>query len=80
VSSEGGYSITNIEDGEWLTYTVNVPASGTYDINIRYASVNGNGNIKFNFADTDVTSDVTVPFGGANSTGLTDWKDLEHLS
>ncbi|CAH8283514.1 putative secreted protein (Por secretion system target) [Mariniflexile fucanivorans] len=76
VCSEGGYCITNIEDQEWLNYTVNVPANGTYDISIRYASANGNGNIKFNMGGVDVTADVTVPFGSPNSTGLTDWKDF----
>ncbi|WP_406683279.1 carbohydrate-binding protein [Seonamhaeicola sp. MEBiC1930] len=80
VCSEGGYAVTNIEDGEWLTYTVNVPSTGTYDINIRYASSNSNGKIKFNFGGVDVTSDVTVPHGGSNSIGLTDWKDFEVAS
>ena len=75
-SLEGGYSITNIENGEWLTYTVNVPANGTYDISIRYAAANGNGKIKFNFGGEDVTTDVNVPFGSTNSTSLTDWKDF----
>ncbi|WP_282124799.1 carbohydrate-binding protein, partial [Algibacter mikhailovii] len=75
--SEGGYALTDIQEGEWITYTVNVPSNGTYDIGIRYASTNANGKIKFNFSGLDVTSEVTVPFGGVNSTGLTDWKDLK---
>ncbi|MDO7171623.1 carbohydrate-binding protein [Mariniflexile sp. AS56] len=77
VSSEGGYNLTDIENGEWLTYTINVPSNGTYDINIRYASANANGKIKFNFGGEDVTLDVTVPFGGPNSTGLTDWQNFK---
>ncbi|MCB4799650.1 carbohydrate-binding protein [Neotamlana laminarinivorans] len=77
VCSEGGYCVTNIEGGEWLTYTINVPANGIYSIGIRYASENSNGKIKFNLDGEDVTSEVEVPFGGANSTGLTDWKDYE---
>ncbi|PQV49012.1 putative secreted protein (Por secretion system target) [Jejuia pallidilutea] len=77
ICSEGGYCVTNIEDGEWLTYTVNVPSNGIYNISIRYASVNSNGKIKFNFGGEDITSEVAVPFGTPNSTGLTDWKDLE---
>ncbi|MDO7173764.1 PA14 domain-containing protein [Mariniflexile sp. AS56] len=76
VCSEGGYNITDIQDGEWLTYTVNVPADGTYDISIRYASTNANGKIKFNIGGVDVTTEVNVPFGASNSTGLTDWKDF----
>lgn len=75
--SEGGYNITDIQDGEWLTYIVNVPSNGTYDIEIRYASVNANGKIKFNFAVNDVNPEVSVPYGGSNSHGLTDWQSLK---
>ncbi|XMO85392.1 T9SS type A sorting domain-containing protein [Algibacter sp. AS12] len=77
VCSEGGYSISEISDGEWLSYTVNVPVDGTYDISIRYASANANGKIKFDFGGEDVTSEVTVPYGGTNSNGLSDWKDFK---
>ncbi|GIZ09760.1 T9SS type A sorting domain-containing protein [Flavobacterium sp. UMI-01] len=73
--SEGGYNLTAIESGEWLTYTVNVPANGTYAIAIRYASVNANGKIKFNFNGVDATAEVAVPYGASHSTGLTDWKN-----
>ena len=74
--TEGGYNVTDIASGEWLTYTVNIPNNGTYDILIRYASINANGTIKFNIGGTDVTTDVVVPFGGSHSTGLSDWKDF----
>ncbi|MCB4807954.1 carbohydrate-binding protein [Tamlana sp. 62-3] len=77
VCSEGGYNITDIADGEWLTYTVSVPTNGKYNLSIRYASANGNGKIKFSFDGDETTPEVTVPFGGAHSTGLTDWKDLK---
>ncbi|WP_082050815.1 carbohydrate-binding protein [Neotamlana sedimentorum] len=77
VCSEGGYNITNIEDGEWLTYTIKVPANGTYNIGIRYASANANGKIKFNLDGDDITGEVAVPHGGSNSTSLTNWKDFE---
>ncbi|MCB4807953.1 alginate lyase family protein [Tamlana sp. 62-3] len=80
VASEGGYCVTNIEAGEYLTYTINVPANGTYNLGIRYASANVNGNIKFNLDGEDVTEDVPVPHGGSNSTGLTDWKDFQVAS
>lgn len=74
--SEGGYTITDIASGEWLSYTVNVPSNGTYNISVRYAAANGNGKIKFNFGGADVISEVAVPFGSTNSTALTDWKDF----
>ena len=74
--SEGGFNLTDIESGEWLTYTVYVPDNGTYDISINYAATNGDGKIKFNLGGTDITSDVAIPYGAPNSTGLDDWKDF----
>lgn len=74
--SAGGYNITGIENGEWLTYTIDVPASSTYDLKINYAAANGNGKIKFVFGEEDKTGEVDVPFGGGNSTAITDWKEV----
>jgi carbohydrate binding protein with CBM6 domain/Big-like domain-containing protein len=31
----GGYAVNNFQTGEWLAYTVNVPAEGNYDLAIR---------------------------------------------
>ncbi|MFB6343230.1 DUF4979 domain-containing protein [Saccharicrinis sp. FJH62] len=78
--SDGGYNITNLEDGEWISYTVYIPVSALYDINVRYSAANSNGNIRFEFGGVDKTGDVTIPFGGDNSTALTDWKNLNVAS
>lgn len=74
--SEGGYQLTSLEDGEWLTYTVHIPANSLYNISVRYASTSADGKIKFSFGSEEVTDEVVIPFGGENSTGLDDWKDL----
>lgn len=37
-STEGGYNIGFIEDGEWLEYTIDTITPGNYDLNIRIAS------------------------------------------
>lgn len=74
--SEGGYQLVSLEDGEWLTYTIAVPASSLYNISIRYASANANGKIKFSFDGEDKTEEIIVPFGEGYSTGLSDFKDL----
>ncbi|MCM4156949.1 PA14 domain-containing protein [Gramella sp. AN32] len=74
--AEGGYILENIEAGEWITYTVYVPVDGTYDISLRYAAANANGKIKFNFGGTDVTEELAIPYGGSNSTGISNWKDF----
>lgn len=73
--SEGGYALTSLEGGEWVTYTLNVPTTSLYNISIRYASANANGKLKFSFEGEDKTEELVVPFGGEYSTGLSDWKD-----
>jgi hypothetical protein len=71
VCSEGGYAVTDMENGEWLSYTVFVPTSGSYKIVVRYAAVSGDGKIKLSFGGGDATDDVALPATG----GFTDWAD-----
>lgn len=75
VCSEGGYNLTSIESGEWLTYTVAVPETAVYGISIRYAAAQAGGTIKFSLSGDDKTTDIAIPFGGSNSTGSSDWKN-----
>jgi endo-1,3(4)-beta-glucanase len=35
-----GNTVSYINDGEWLEYTVNIAQAGTYDLAFRYASGN----------------------------------------
>jgi hypothetical protein len=78
--TQDDYNITSIKNGEWLLYTVDVLSDGIYDIDINYAAANSNGTIKFNLGGTDITSDVSVPFGLPNSSGLTDWQNFNVIS
>ncbi|WP_304198703.1 carbohydrate-binding protein [Flavobacterium alvei] len=71
-----GYNVTNMEPGEWLNYTVSVPTTGFYNIKIRYAALNSSGKIRFDFDGIDKTGEITIPYGGTNSTGSQDWKDF----
>lgn len=73
--SEGGYMLSNLEDGEWLTYTIVVPQSGLFNLSIRYAAAKAGAKIKFSVAGIDICSEVSVPFDGDYSTSLNDWKD-----
>lgn len=75
-TSEGGYAIGSIVDGEWVTYTVYVPADGDYDIAIRYASTAPSGSVQVSFNDAEVTGDVALPFGAPHSSGANDWQDF----
>ncbi len=59
--SEGRPVITNVEPGEWLTYTVHVQATRAHRIEIRYAAAAAGGAIRFDFAGAGVTGDVALP-------------------
>ncbi|MFC7337933.1 discoidin domain-containing protein [Haloferula chungangensis] len=74
--SEGGHALSSLEAGEWMTYTVAVPAAGLYDISIRYAASAAGGRIKFAFGGVDRTGEVAIPFGAPDSTGPEDWRTL----
>ncbi|MEN8663023.1 MAG: carbohydrate-binding protein [Lentimonas sp.] len=66
--SEGGYQLTEIEDGEWVSYTVSVEDAGAYQLAVRYAAAE-DVTIRFEFAGSDVTGNVTLPSTG----GATNW-------
>jgi hypothetical protein len=65
--SSNNYALTDLDNGEWFTYTVYVPETGNYKINVDYAAASGNGAIKFAFDGTDATSTVTLPSTGGAS-------------
>jgi hypothetical protein len=67
--SGGGYCLTDIEDGEWVSYTVHVPATGQYGIQIRYAAAGSGGNIHFTFGEDVATVTNTLLSTGS----LTNW-------
>jgi hypothetical protein len=43
-TSGGGYHIGNLANGEWTEYSINVAAAGTYQLNVRYATINTTAN------------------------------------
>jgi hypothetical protein len=64
-SSEGGYDIGWIAPGEWVNYTVNVAATGTYILRARVASPGG-GSMRVGFgAPSSATATVSVPATGS---------------
>ena len=51
-SDVGGGAAVGFTDAEdWLTYKVNVPVGGTYRIEYRYASPDGNGSLRLELED-----------------------------
>jgi len=64
VSSDGGYDVAWTTDGEWLNYTVNVAASGSYTVGLRVASPGGGTmHVGFN-GSNDVWRSVSIPATG----------------
>ncbi len=57
---EGGYALTELTGGEWLTYTVYVPKTGNYDLRVR-CMAREEGQIRFGFNEKAVTEAVILP-------------------
>lgn len=70
--SEGGHNVGWTNTGEWLEYTVNVAAAGTYDIAVRVASGGSGGIFKILFNNVDKTGTLTV--GGTG--GWQSWQTI----
>jgi len=67
----GGYNVGWIMEGEWLEYTLDVPVSGEYDINVRVASQSQGGVFHLEFNGENKTGDVIVPITGGWQTWTT---------
>jgi len=59
-TASGGYSVMEASAGEWLSYTVNSPIAGQYDLGIRYASEFRNGTFHVEIDGQNVTGSMTV--------------------
>ena len=63
-TAAGDFYIGVTRDGEFLTYTVNVPETGNYNIRARVGTSQNNSNIRFSFDGVDETGEVPVPNTG----------------
>ncbi len=70
--SDGAYNIAYILKGEWLEYTVNVAATGNYDLDIRLATDGDGKTFHIEMDGTDITGTVNAP----NTGGWQTWKTL----
>ena len=71
--NDGSHNVGWMEAGEWMEYTVNVAASGTYEFEFRVASTGTAGSFHVEFNGTDVTGSVSVPNTG-------DWQVYETIT
>lgn len=58
------FVVSRVQPGEWLEYSVRLPATGVYDLEIRLASNSGGGTMHVNFAGNNVTGALNVPSTG----------------
>ncbi|HDQ45101.1 MAG TPA: carbohydrate-binding protein [bacterium] len=58
------YNVGWIEDGEWLSYTVNADIPGEYEIRIRTASPQATGRLELSLSGIPVTPVLQIPSTG----------------
>ena len=69
----GGYNVGWIRAGEWLDYTVTVPAGGQYDIGLRWASGTTGGKAHVSFGGTNVSGTINLGSTGGWQSWSTIW-------
>lgn len=71
----GGKNVGYIDNGDWLTYSINVPATGTYKVSYRVAASAGGGQFQLEKAGgSPVYGNVNVPATG----GWQNWQTVSH--
>ena len=68
----GGYNIGWATAGEWLEYTVNVEAAGTYDLELRVACDGAGRTVTVAMDGTAIASNVSIP----NTSGWQSWQTV----
>lgn len=79
-SGGGGYDVGWTAAGEWLQYSVDVGAAGTYDLALRVASDEDGGNLHVNVDGANVSGSLHVPDTGGWQTYTTLTKQAISLS
>nr|BAO65801.1 cellulase [uncultured bacterium] len=71
----GGQNVGYIDSNDWMTYSVNIPATGTYKVSYRVAASAGGGQFKLEKAGgSPVYGSVNVPATG----GWQNWQTVSH--
>ena len=72
-SSGVGRNLGHVRPGEWMAYTVNVAASGTYKLQVRFASRNAGGNAHLDVDGHNASGTISLTGTG----GWQTWKTVE---
>lgn len=67
----GGKNVGWIDNGDWMTYTINVVTGGTYVIDYRYAAQSATGSVQLLDNSESVLSTTTLPPTGGWQTWTT---------
>ncbi len=67
------YSVGWIQSGEWLLFTISIKDSGTYRIEMRVASPQGNGKLQLLLDDRPLTEAIQIPNTGS-------WKSWQTIA
>jgi hypothetical protein len=78
-SKYNSYYIGNIENGEWLQYTINVLKGGTYNFNISVASITEDGKLSISSNGKTIAKEVRVPAAGNTGSWQTTTVKNVHL-
>ena len=62
--SGGGFNVSHIAPNEWLNFTVDVTAAGTYELQARVASPSLGGTFHVEFGGVNKTGTMTIPATG----------------
>ncbi|WP_318345502.1 cellulase family glycosylhydrolase [Flagellimonas baculiformis] len=66
-SKSNGFEVFNIQDGEWLLFTVKVEKTGTYAMDVRYASTEGTGKLHLKVDGTSSSDSAVLPATGGTA-------------
>lgn len=64
--SVGGFKVSDIGSGEWLTYSVNFPEYSQYQFSVNYSAVAAGAKIKIQINGVDKTAEIALPATGAD--------------
>jgi endoglucanase len=67
----GGLNVGYIDENDWMEYSINAPAAGTYDIRFRVAAPTGGARLQVATIDGVVLATVTIPNTGSWQTWQT---------
>ncbi len=71
----GGQNIGYIDGGDWMTYSVNIPTTGTYKVSYRVAAQAGGGQLQLEKAGgSPVYSNINIPQTG----NWQAWQTISH--